>query len=108
MRTDYESRNRRLELVGRFATGHRAQSSPNTEGALTRTAVRGESGLPRITWGRRTNRRAGDVVDRLVHESDGTVSHHHLHTTGVAAAGGDPHGTIVLQGGPTGVNSART
>ena len=75
MRTDYELRNRRLELVGGFATGHRAQSSPNTEGTLARTTVRGESGLARVTWGRRANRGGGDVVQRFIHESHGTVSH---------------------------------
>lgn len=103
MSTDHGSRNRRLELVGGFATGHRAQRTPNTEGALASTTVRGVSGLARVTWSRHANRGTGDVVDRFIHESHRTVSHQNLHATGVAAAGGEPTAVGCLQIGPTGV-----
>ena len=102
MRTDRGSRNRRLELVGGFATGHRAQRTPNTEGALTSTTVRGVSGLARVTWSRHANRGTGDVVDRFIDESHGTVSHQNLHATRMATAGGEITVVLGLQIGPTG------
>lgn len=102
MCTDHESRDRRLELVGRLATGHRSQSTPDSEGALARAAVRRNIGLARRHGRGIAGRIAGNVVDRFVHETDGTVTHQDLHTASVATAGSHPDVLNTLQGAPLG------